>query len=212
MGGIITVDELLTHIGITGDDVARVDYPVLTTVIASAEQTVAMETGRTFVADPAFVAGADTDPPVTKTFRVRRRNQTVVRIPDLRSATSVVLDGNTLTEGIGFDFNTSINGEPYTHISLYFTQANLLTWGASLSASSILSVTGRWGFVPVPDDVHEITLQIAARKWYKRDAQFADQLEISNTQGGSTRDYRAGLTTEQAQTLNRYRLPSVAVV
>lgn len=195
---IVTRAELMSHLDVGTDDPSRVDVRVLDRCIASAEATIKNRTGRSFAADPVLVDGEDTGDPVEKTFRIRYR-QTRVRIPDLREATSVVLDGGALTEDLDYQFDMFEGGEPFTN--LYFTSIYPGSSPLTLSVGALLSITGRWGWNPVPDDVKEIALQIAARKYRKRDAMFADQAET----GGGTFDYREGLTKEQCQTLDAYR-------
>jgi len=211
MGRIITVDQLVRHLGIGRDNIARVDSEVVETVIASAEQTVYMESGRHFYPEPALDANdEDTGPEVTKNFRMRRQGQRSVRLPDLREASAVTLDGAELTEGLDYDFDMT-GDEPFQTLTLYWTSPHLAAW-APLSFVMTLEITGRWGWLPAPDDIVEVTLQIAARKYWKKDAQFADQVEVSTTTGGNARDYRTGLTTEQIETLHRYRSVRVAMV
>lgn len=194
----VTRSDLMKQLDIGVGDPSRVDNAVIDWCIKSAEKTIANRTGRSFGADPALVDGEDTADAVEKTFRIRYQ-QVRVRIPDLRVAESVVLDGTELVADIDYQLDMFDGGEPATNLyltSLYPGRSPLL-----LQVGSTVAITGRWGFDPVPDDVYEIALQIAARKYRKREAMFADQAEV----GQGTYDYRAGLTKEQTETLDAYR-------
>lgn len=184
----------------------KVDGALLETVLDGAEAFAEAYTGRHFAADPVLIDGADTGTPVAKTFTMPW-NSTSLRIPDLRVATSVTSDGTTLTEGYGYEID-STDAEPATRL-------RILNWTPySTSPFQIKSfrtvvITGRWGFSPTPPDVKDAVLTLAARRWRERDAAYADRITFA--EGGSL-DYLRQLPASVAAILNLYRPPRVGLV
>src|SRR5215204_2731548 len=176
----VTRDQLMAYLDVGGDNPARVDVNLLDSAIGAAEGMVGRYTGRLFAPNPAV----GTDPPVTKTFSVRGSGP--IRIPDLRSATLVTIDGTTLTLNQDYDFEYGITEEPYTSM-------RLIGWTPysspyAMTTTSSLVITGHWGWDPVPDDIKHATLVIAAREYRKRDAMFADIVDT----GTGAFEFRAG--------------------
>lgn len=212
MPQLATVDELIETLDLGGDNPARIKTDLLVRALDSAEKTVKQLTGRYFYPEPALVDGADTNPPVAKTFRVRgTRSQAEnycvrVRIPDLRTATEVTVNDTVVTEGVGYDFDSFEGEEPFTSIYLYQS----IAYGSPFTVSSTaeLSITGRWGFLEVPGDIKEAVLQIAARRYHRRNAMFADQVDT----GQGAFDFRGGVHPDVQSTLRRYRPVQTALV
>ena len=210
MGQLAHVDELIAMLDLGGDNPARVNQPLVDQALQSAERTVKQLTGREFYPTPALDNdGLDTGAPVTRTFRVRRNRRGAygtsnaracipVRIADLREATDVSLDGVPLVEGQDFDFNSFEGDEPFTTVFLYQSIAYSSVF---LNQSAVLEITGRWGFLEVPYDVKEAALQIAARRYHRRNAMFADQVDT----GTGAFDFRGGVHPDVQSTLRRYR-------
>lgn len=169
--------EFAEYLGLSGSTPERLagKVTVMNLMLDGCEQQVEKYTGRFFSPTPALDGdGGDTGTPVAKTFKVRKAT---VRIPDLRTATSVTLDGATLTEGSGYDIEDY--GEPATHIKL-------LTWTPytwQLTAYSQLTITGRWGFNPTPADIKDATYRMAGRFYREREAMWSDSMETPDGTG-----------------------------
>ena len=213
MPQLATIDELIETLDLGGDNPARVKRDILARALDSAEATVKQLTGRYFYPTPALDDdGEDTNPEVTKSFRVRRRYNSVsngrrcirIRVPDLREASEVKLEGVVLTQGQDFDFDSFEGDEPFT--SVYLFQS--LSTGYTAGYSATLEITGRWGFLTVPGDVKESVLQIAARRYHRRNAMFADQVDT----GTGAFDFRGGVHPDVQSTLRRYRPVQTALV
>lgn len=218
MPQLATIDELIETLDLGGDNPARVKRDLLTRALDGAEGTVKQLTGRYFYPTPALDDdGNDTGDAVTKTYRVRRRNRSSslsnnsrpcirVRIEDLREAETVTLDGVELTEGQDYDFDSFAGEEPYTSIYLYQNIAYSSVYVSNYSAT--LSITGRWGFLEVPGEIKDAVLQIAARRYHRRNAMFADQVDT----GTGAFDFRGGIHPDVQTTLRRYRPVQTALV
>lgn len=126
---------------------------------------------REFYPTPALVNGADTAPAVPRSYAARGRRR--IRVRDLRSATSVVLDGITLTPDYTYDLGTGLEDEPATWITLNTLSAYVAIRPAF---TSTLVITGRWGFNPTPPEVVDAACQMVAKAWKKSQANWADQM------------------------------------
>jgi hypothetical protein len=158
-----------------------------------AEQFAERWCGRTFSPDPPIDPElGDVAPAVTK-YR-SARGKRFVRVPDLRVATSVVLDGVTLTDYFIDSYVT-----PATHIEL----------ASTTTGRGELAITGRWGFSPPPDDAKIAILQLAARGWSRRDARWSDTVQ---TPDGAVFFYSRNMPDEVANVFRSYRIPNLAVV
>jgi hypothetical protein len=200
MPRLATVEELMAYLDLTAE---KVDGGLLETVLEGAEAFAEAYAGRRFSPDPALVSGADSAPAVAKTFTMPWTTESL-RIPDLRVATLVTSDGGALTEGYGYEID-STDAEPATRMRLI---------ASSYSAFQIKSfrtvvITGRWGFNPTPSDVKDAVLTLAARRWRERDAAYADRITFA--EGGSL-DYLRQLPASVSAILNLYRPPRVGLV
>lgn len=217
MPQLVTKDELMRDLDLGGDNPARIDPRVINRILDGAEGFVETYTHRRFSPEPVFAEdGTDTNDPVLKSFKVGRigsqstRNSIRVRIPDLREYETVSLDGNELTEGIEFVFDTFAGDEPFTHIKLVNWNAWVNPW-TSLQAQSTLEITGRWGFSPTPSEIKSVVTYLAAREYRRRDAMYADAVDTgTGVFDFGVRGYN--LTSEQQTLLDLYKVPQVAVV
>lgn len=203
MPQIVTVDDLRIYLGHEGYE-EKINPELLVRSIDSAETWIKNYTGRRFYADPAFEDDVDSADPVTKSFTVRGRGW--VRIPDLRTETEVSINGSVLTADVDYvldDYNS--DGEPHTSIQL----VSLSPWTNPFTLSSVtrLSITGRWGFVPVPDDVKDSILALAARQYRRKDAMFSDVIDMGNV----SFEYTKGVPNFITDILDLYKMPRVAV-
>lgn len=204
MPQIVTLDALRVYLNHEGYE--ELVNPVnLQVAIDSAERWVQNYTGRYFYADPAFETGADTADPVTKSFTVKGRGW--VRIPDLREASEVSINDVLLTPDLDYVFDDyNAGGEPHTSIQLTSLTAftNPFT---TLTSVTRLQITGRWGFVPCPDDVKDSILALAARQYRRRDTMFSDVVDT----GAVSYEYTKGVPAFITDILSLYRVPRVAV-
>jgi len=157
--------------------------------------------GRLLTATPP-----DSEPPITRTFHVRGRRTAV---PDARLITGVTWDGVVLPSY----FTTERNGVtvaiecPPSHSATFFTWGG---FGPPFSERSpsyeerrerhTVEVTGRFGITPIPADLLEAIYTLAARMFYEREAQYADQVQI--VEGGGA----AGVVQYYRQLPPRTRL------
>lgn len=202
-----------------GDNPARIDPRVVNRIIDGVEGFVQTYTHRRFAPEPALDAdGADTGTPVQKSFKVSRigpnsltsRNSVRIRIPDLRVATLIALDGNTLTEGIDYILDTYVGDEPYTHIKLVNWNSWINPW-TMLQVQSHLEITGRWGFNPTPPDIKTVVTYLAAREYRRRDAMYADAVDT----GTGVFDFGVrnfAVPDDKKTILDLYKIPQIATV
>jgi hypothetical protein len=178
-------------------------------LIAAASKRLIRYTGRHFFPTPALVTGnppTDTNPPVAKTFTVR--SSSFVRVPDLRTVSSVVLGGMTLDASDPYPAYElwGAEGEPHTHIRI------LRAAVSPFASSNILTITGRWGFLEVPDDVKDACATWVARAYKKKDANYADTVQ----QGieGAAFQYLNQIPAEIKMTMDSYRAsgPNIALI
>lgn len=204
MGSVATSDELMRYLGVGGDNPARVNPERLTDALNAAEGWAKRYTGRVFGPEPALVSGADTGSPVTKTFAVRKQGW--IRIPDLRTATAVTLNGTALVENTDYVFEVYSGEEPHTMIRLVNWTA--FTSPFNISVSSSLAITGRWGMYPVPDEVKDAVLTLAARQYRRQDAMFSDVVDT----GAGIYEFSRGVPDSVKTALDLYRTPQVSLV
>lgn len=122
--------------------------------------------GRTLWPDPA----ADGDDPVDRTFTIGPGSVTrTVLIPDARQITAVTIDGTATTSYTPISRNGHIVA--LTLPAVAGTDAT--------DATRQVVVTGRFGFSDIPVSLREAVYMLAARLYYERSAQYADQVAIA---------------------------------
>jgi hypothetical protein len=193
---IATIQELALLVGI--HDEAQMDEDTLKLFLDGAETFAERWTGRTLSPDPPLVNGADTGSPVTKTFSARGKTR-LIRVPDLREATAVTMDGTALVRDSTFYFDSYTQPAAWIELTVPFTG----------SGRGELSVTGRWGPLEVAPDVKQAVLTLAARAYRRRDANFSDVL---NTAAGAQFFWSANMPQEVAAVFTSLRLPNLAFV
>ena len=191
--------ELATLVGV--HDTAQMDEDALALFLDGAERFGERWTGRTFAPDPPLDEGLDTNPEVTKTFSARGKSR-LIRVPDLRSASLVTLDGSVLTQDTTFYLDSYVEPAAFIELATRFTG----------SGRGELAVTGRWGMAGTDEQMADIKLAVltlAARGYRRRDAQFSDVL---NTAAGAQFFWSASMPQEVAAVFTSLRLPNLAFV
>jgi hypothetical protein len=204
MGRIVDLVEVFDYGDLRED---KVPGQVVEGLVASAEDFVERYTGRRFSPDPPLDDnGGDTLDPVTYTFTISS-GETVIRIPDLRSATSVLLNGNAILEqisayGTGYRLGQS-QGTPATRIYV-----NYPLWVGS--SPGTLQIIGRWGWLSPPDSVKHAVMALTMRMYRERDAAFADSVAVAD---GSVLSYFRTMPASIQGSLDLYKAgPRIAVI
>lgn len=140
--------------------------------------------------------------PEAKTFSTQGAD--VIQVPDLASVDDVTLDGASLGPwslggGSGYQL---IPPAPHTDFILSGVSRN----GRGTGYGDLV-ITGIWGWDPVPDEVVDAVMTMAARKFRERAASYADT--VSDPEGGLLAYYRQLPPSVQA-VVDLYRLPSAA--
>lgn len=197
MARIATIQELAPLVAI--HDRAKMDEDVLNLFLDGAESFAERWTGRTFSPDPPLDDdGNDTLPDVAKSFSARNKTR-LIRVPDLRSASSVTLDGSVLVRDTSFYFDSYVEPALFLELATRFTG----------SGRGELVVTGRWGPLEVDPDIKMAVLTLAARGYARKDANFSDVL---NTAAGAQMFWSANMPQEVAAVFTALRLPNLAFV
>jgi hypothetical protein len=202
---IATVPELLDYLDVKND---RGTAPGYQAILDGMERFIENYTGRKFSPEPDLVVGADTATPVLKTFIVQRQ-QAVVRIPDLRMATSVSLGGVALEEWVGYQID--FYGEPAQSIHLAITPYGIggISYFGTSALANQLQIVGRWGFNPPPPDVKDCVLALAARRIKEKKSSWSDSVAMPD---GSVLSYFRQLPASVQGEINLYRSPKIALV
>lgn len=118
---------------------------------------------------PEPVAPAGMGTPVQKTFYVRAtRNR--VRLPDLRMAAEVLVDGAALLPGLGGYNTDQTDDEPATTLTL----TTLAGYGGLQGLRRTVQVTGWWGWYPIPGGIVDAGYRLAARLFHEQRAAYSD--------------------------------------
>ncbi len=202
MGRLVTIEMVRDYAGVKREE----RDPLLERLIAGAERAVEKYTGRLFAPDPPLDQnGGDTAAPVTKEFTTR--GQQTVKITDLRVATSVNLGGLALLDDFGYSL-AGPEGEPARYIE-FGTGAipGLLNWTPAMKD---LTITGRWGYSPTPEDVQDAVASLVARKFKRKDANWADTVQPGPD--AAVFQYFKRLPDDIKTTLDSYRDVKVALI
>jgi hypothetical protein len=208
---IVSIQELLSFGGLREE---RVDGALLEILLDAAEDFVARYTRRHFVPEPALADdGSDTLDPVTKSFYITRGRKTL-RIPDLRVATTVKLNGSALVTDIGYQIDSY--GEPATSLTLVvpYGYANnaMGVYVAPLTnpyGNGVVAITGRWGWNPAPLVIKHAVLALTMRMYRERDANWSDSVALPD---GSVLSYFRQLPASVQGALNLLRTPNITLV
>lgn len=210
MNQFVTAADVRTFANISGTSGRYSDGAIGSNILA-AQEFISRETNRQFAKRDSTAL----------TFTTEGRAG--FAIPDIRSASSVVWDGATLTEGSEFDFIPDARQSGvYVAIQLrpidrggkwYYSNSEWWDRGLDLprrytSDENDLVITGDWGWDPLPYDLLHAVKAMAA--WYiKR----SDGLLAGAVQGpdGAILDY-SQMPTEVTSFINAYRRGTQASV
>lgn len=196
---IATLEEYAVVVPV--DDLGRADTDELQAMLDAAAGLCQRYTSRLFEPDPPFdVDGNDTGTAVIRRFPARGRTR--IKIPDLRVATAVTLDGVSLTANVGY----YIEAYP-TATSIQLVQGSAFI--SSMSAGE-LAITGRWGMLQAPDEIKRSILEYAARKYHQKTARWSDQ--VTPSMEGGTFSYFRSIPDEIRMIWDQYRQPNLAIV
>jgi hypothetical protein len=178
--------------------------------VADAAETFAIRyTGRLLQPDPPLVGDppADTEPPVTKRILCRSRRR--IRVPDARAITAITFDGTALA-GSDWELQPAAPGQPSTGVEVLFDirgrfAEQLPAPYGSLERPIVAEVTGRFGFLEVPDDLYRAILELAARRLYEQSTGFTDAVVASSEWGGG-RQFVKQMSGPVRAVLDSYRV------
>lgn len=128
--------------------------------------------GRLLTPDPEVIAPTEEDPdpdqPEPVTRRVRLHGSRFVRVPDARELTTVEADGVELVAET--DYEILERNDHIVRLELF-------------RRPRVIILTGRFGFAEIPANLREAIYILAARSFYERGAQFADQVALAEGLG-----------------------------
>jgi hypothetical protein len=212
MGRIVDLADALAYGNL---DETTLDGQMFDALLDAAEVFVERYCGRRFSPDPALAAdGSDTLAPVSKSFAVSA-GQASVRIPDLRVATTVTLNGMAITQADpygGGGYTLDNYQDPATRV--YLMAPSGLMGGSTLGTlwrgPGKLTITGRWGFAESPEPIALAVKALTMRMYRERDAAWADSVA---TPDGSVLSYFRQLPSSIQGLLQMYRSgPKIAFV
>lgn len=203
------------------------DDPLLAEVLegafAQAQAPPPYGTGRLLVPDPVPVIEDDVDvsEPVTRDIEVRGRR---VLIPDAREITAVTVEGEAVEAG-GSTVEVEnvelgiVAGYRLVHKDGVIVRLDLTreTWNRWWSGEygylygpqrheRPITVTGRFGFVTPPAHVIGAIYALAARRFFERDAQYADSVAVG--EGATAQTYYKVLSPELRVAFGSFALPA----
>lgn len=195
---IVTLEEFAAALP---TELGSADTDELQRILDAAAADCQRFTSRLFAPEPPFdVDGNDTGAPITRHFAVRGRK--TIRIPDLRVAIAVTLDGVTLTPNLAYRMDL-FAGMTATEISLISNSVFV-----SSSSAGDLAITGRWGMLEAPEEIKDSIIEHAARKLRKKDARWSDTVTVGTGQF----TYFRGRSQDVTDVWNMYRVPNFGVI
>jgi hypothetical protein len=200
----IEVEALaIDYLDFTQENLARAREAQLMRFLLAAQKTAERYTRRRFSPDPPLADdGSDTNPMVTKRFAVTSWDDSI-RITDCRVTPEplVLLDNVALVEG-SFGFEPDSEEEPATYVRL--AERPLFS-----AQGGVLSVTGRFGWNPISDDLIDAVYTLAARRYRERQSNHADSVQLPE---GLTLAYFRQLPASVQATFDFLRVPHFAVI
>jgi hypothetical protein len=173
------------------DDDFLVDY--LAAAFEQAQKPHPYGCGRLLVSDPLL----DSDDPVQRVIPTRSRR---VFIRDAREITEVLLDDVAIA-----DTAYTTTAKDGLIVGLRFADDG--TWAPR--RERVVKITGRFGFQTLPVSLADAIYTLAARDYYERAAQYADQVEI--LEGTAVQAYYRQLPPRTKLAFASYAIPLAAV-
>lgn len=143
--------------------------------------------GRLLTPDPPLVDGeppSDSAPAVQKQFSVRGRR---VLVPDAREITEVLVDDEPITEYRTSEQNglVVLLNLPHDHRFCAYEGYDEYSSGDGYGCwcrrrRRTVKVTGRFGFLEIPQTLKDAIYILAGRAFYERNAQYADQVPVAD--------------------------------
>jgi hypothetical protein len=149
--------------------------------------------GRTLTPDPA----SDTAGEVVRTFAMTGHR---LRVPDARVLSEVLVDD------VDAGYRALWHKEHIVAITV--ARAAPVYAVPELPAQRTVTLTGRFGFAVIPQDLVEAIYLLAARYHYEKAAQYADQVEI--LEGTAVQSYYRQLPPRAKLAFATYAVPSYA--
>lgn len=156
------------------------DTPFIERLLDACSRRIIRYTGRTFFPNPALqgTPAADTGSPVLKTFTVPSSGY--VTVPDLRTITAITLGGSPLLPYVpgGTGYELKGQQDEISEFGVYrYVKVTAALSPYLVAGSAALAITGRWGFLAVPEDVKDACLLWVARRFKQKDANYADVVQ-----------------------------------
>lgn len=206
---IATLAELKSYL----DTTRNTDDVLLQGILDGVSGRVERYTGRLLHPDPPLAGGGlDTAPAVTKTVTLPRRLlraspdfsplrpvTRTVDIPEARQLATVTGAAATVS---GFQ---ALGAAPWERIQVF---GLTVPWQDPVTALPAITLTGRFGWWPAPDDLKDAVLVMAARRWKERDAAYGDTLQLA--EGITVSYFRQFPATVQA-TIESYVRQKIAL-
>jgi len=217
----LTVEALKLRIDkqLSKDDGLLLEY--LEGAFQQAQASAPLGCGRLLVPSPALVERdegepTDTADPVTRTFAVRGQR---VMIPDAREITKVEVNNVEVPhEGVDergyhqairtelMDDGTQVDFVVRLDLPRPETWSSENDWSRDNSRRKTGKITGRFGFLTIPKRLAEAIYILAARAYYEREAQFADQVAVG--EGATASTYYRQLPPRTRLAFESFALPS----
>lgn len=150
-----------------------------------------------------LVPDSDEDPPVEKRIRAHGRRRLI--IPDAREITEVLADDVPVTEYELFDRDGVHVRIELPRIGNCYGYENEYEYYRHRRLPKIVTVKGRFGFASIPPNLLDAIYILAARYWYERDAQYADQVPIA--EGAAIQTYYRQLPPRTKLVFATYTVP-----
>lgn len=163
----LSIEELKRRLDLTTDGKDDLVAEDLASAVAQAQAPWPNGCGRLLIPDPISA----TDPPVQRRVRTRGRR---IAVADAREITEVLVDDvatsayETLTKN-GLIIQIALDDDGLWTDNADFTP---------VPRQRVVKITGRFGFMTIPDPLAGAIYSLAARYYYERAAQYADQVEI----------------------------------
>lgn len=212
LGGL-TLDDLKQFVDRENDDDVLERF--LSDALLQAQAAPPYGCGRRLLPTPLPVnTGSDTEPDwsdtaddVSESVKIRHRHHRHHRgayrprghrrilVPDVREITSVAIEGSAISSD---DYET----EEHKGLIVQLVLEEDVLWG--FDRPKTVEITGRFGYLEIPDDLKNGIYVLAARRYFERSALYADQVAIA--EGGGVQKYLRQLPLATKLSFSSYTL------